>query len=99
MKKFAVLNFDGEVVNVLVASSLSVAEEVSSSTCREISSGTIVSIGYTWDGTRFIPSQPYPSWILNTITYEWEAPVAMPSDGKPYEWNEETTAWVEIPLS
>jgi len=99
MKKFAVLNFDGEVVNVLIASSLSVAEQVSSSTCREISSGTSVSIGYTWDGTRFIPSQPYSSWILNTTTYEWEAPVAMPSDGKPYEWNEETTAWVEIPLS
>ena len=99
MKRFAVLSFDGEVVNVLVASSLAVAEEVSASTCREISNSTPVSIGYTWDGTRFIPSQPYSSWTLNTTTYQWEAPVAMPSDGKPYEWNEETTAWVEIPIS
>ena len=53
-------------------------------------------IGYTWDGTGFAPSQPYPSWTKNTSTYLWEAPTPMPTDGKMYTWNEETKAWVEV---
>jgi len=61
-------------------------------------------IGYTLDITVvqdgvtgvFYAPQPYPSWILNTQTYLWEAPVAMPNDGKPYEWDESSQSWVEI---
>ena len=54
-------------------------------------------IGYTYDETRnaFIPPKPYPSWTLNESTCSWEAPVAYPDDGKIYEWDEETTDWVE----
>jgi hypothetical protein len=44
----------------------------------------------------FIHSQPYASWILNDDTCSWEAPVSYPTDGKSYDWNEETLAWVEI---
>ena len=55
-------------------------------------------IGYTYDSTRdaFISPKPYPSWTLNESTCIWESPVAYPDDGKEYEWNEETTNWVEI---
>jgi hypothetical protein len=28
----------------------------------------------------------------------WEAPIAMPDDGKMYRWDEDTTAWVEITM-
>ena len=54
-------------------------------------------IGYTYYETRnaFIPPKPYPSWTLNESTCSWEAPVAYPDDGKIYEWDEETTDWVE----
>jgi len=97
MKKFAVLDFNNEVTNLIVASSLEVAEQVSASTCREIPNGTLVSIGFAWDGTRYIPLKPYASWILNTSTYQWEAPEAMPTDGEPYAWNEETTSWDQLP--
>ena len=55
-------------------------------------------IGFTWDGTGFAAPQPYPSWALNKDTYIWEAPVAYPTDGKPYTWNEDDQEWVEIPL-
>lgn len=55
-------------------------------------------VGFTWDGTGFAAPQPYPSWILNQETYTWNAPVAMPTDGKPYNWNEDDQEWVEIPL-
>ena len=55
-------------------------------------------IGYTYDLTRdaFIPAKPYPSWTLVEDTCQWTAPIAYPDDGKVYEWNEDTTAWVEI---
>jgi hypothetical protein len=55
-------------------------------------------IGYTYDAGRdaFIPPKPYVSWTLNETTCQWEAPVAYPTDGKRYTWDETTTSWVEI---
>lgn len=55
-------------------------------------------IGYTYDAVRdaFIAPQPFASWLLNDDTCLWEAPVAMPADGKSYEWNEATTSWKEL---
>ena len=54
-------------------------------------------IGFTYDRVldAFIPPQPFLSWILNETTGLWEAPTPMPSDGKQYQWNEETTSWIE----
>ena len=54
-------------------------------------------IGYTWDGSGFAAPQPFPSWTKNSDTYLWEAPVAMPTDGARYTWDEATTSWVEAP--
>lgn len=55
-------------------------------------------VGFTYDSTRdaFIPSQPFASWTLNDTTCLWEAPVALPTDGKKYIWNEETQTWDEV---
>ena len=55
-------------------------------------------IGYTYDEQRdaFIPPQPYPSWTLNEETCLWDCPVAMPTEGGPYTWNEETKTWDAI---
>lgn len=55
-------------------------------------------IGFTYDRTRdaFIPPKPFPSWVLNDDTCLWDAPVAMPDDGKFYQWNEDTLNWVEV---
>ena len=55
-------------------------------------------IGYTYDAVRdaFIPPQPFASWLLNDDTCLWEAPVAMPADGKANEWEEATTSWKEL---
>ena len=56
-------------------------------------------IGYTFDVTAqaFIPPKPYPSWLLNTTIYQWEAPVPYPDDGKMYYWDEATLSWVLVP--
>ena len=55
-------------------------------------------IGYTYDKTRdaFIAPKPHPSWTLVEDTCQWTAPTAYPDDGKVYEWNEDTTNWVEV---
>ena len=54
---------------------------------------------YDSDKDAFYVPQPYPSWTLNDDTCIWEAPVAYPADGsleKIYNWDEDTTAWVEV---
>ena len=54
-------------------------------------------IGCTYDQTKdaFIPPKPFDSWTLNETTCIWEAPVAYPSDGKDYEWDETSKSWKE----
>ena len=57
-------------------------------------------VGYSYDATKdaFIPPQPFASWTLDDATCLWNAPVAMPTDGKLYAWDEATTSWKEIVL-
>jgi len=57
--------------------------------------GNYAGIGYTYDATHdvFYAPQPFPSWTLNQTTWLWEAPVAYPTDGQSYVWDEPTTAW------
>ena len=54
--------------------------------------------GYTYDSSKdaFISPKPFASWVLNETTCIWEAPVTYPTDGKNYNWNEDTTSWVEV---
>ena len=60
--------------------------------------GNYAGIGYTYDESNdaFIAPQPFESWTLNSGTYLWEAPVAMPDDDKRYTWNESILQWEEI---
>ena len=60
--------------------------------------GNYAGIGYTYDRANdvFYPAQPFPSWTISAPNWTWEAPVAMPTDGKQYGWDEATTSWKEI---
>jgi hypothetical protein len=61
-------------------------------------------IGYTYNETldAFIPPKPYPSWVLNQTTADWESPVGPAPTlteteiqaGLFYVWNEESGEWV-----
>jgi hypothetical protein len=55
-------------------------------------------IGFYYDENKdaFIPPKPYPSWILNNETYNWESPAPMPNNGTMCYWDENTTSWVEV---
>ena len=69
--------------------------------------------GLVYDETldAFISPKPYDSWVLNTTTVDWEAPIAEPEltqeqieNGKFYVWdetayqNDNTAGWVLYPL-
>jgi hypothetical protein len=52
-------------------------------------------IGYSYDEDldAFIAPQPFASWSLDADTAQWVAPVAYPTDGLLYSWNEEALDW------
>jgi hypothetical protein len=50
---------------------------------------------YNSDLDMFISPKPFKSWTLN-LNGDWEAPVAYPTDGNRYTWNEENLAWEAI---
>lgn len=60
--------------------------------------GNYAGVGYTYDAQAdiFIAPQPFASWVLSPLTLSWEAPVAMPTDGKMYAWDEPTLAWKDV---
>jgi hypothetical protein len=53
-------------------------------------------IGFTYnkDLDAFIPPKPFDSWLLDEETARWHAPVAYPTDGFTYFWDEESQVWV-----
>ena len=54
-------------------------------------------IGYTYDENRnaFIPPQPFSSWTLVEATCQWVSPIAYPTDGNQYSWDESTLSWIQ----
>ena len=60
--------------------------------------GNYAGIDYIYDKENdvFYAPKPFNSWVLNTSTWVWEAPVAYPTDGKEYYWDEPTLTWIEV---
>jgi len=111
MAHYAFLNENNEVVEVIVGRNeheLGIDWEEHYSNfrglmCKRTSYNgnyrkNFAGLGYTYNTLldAFIPPKPYNSWQLNETTCLWQAPVAMPQDGKPYQWNEETLSWINI---
>ena len=70
--------------------------------------GNYAGIGYTWDEDDqiFWPKKPHASWVKNTTTAQWDAPIAKPdltaeqesqneanTHDWNYLWNEEGQSW------
>lgn len=103
MRYFAHLDPDGLVVNTSTALD-SVSEVELGALYKEYwpnggSRKNPASIGYTYDAVRdaFIPPKNHESWVLNEATCMWEPPIAYPSDGLDYLWDETLTSWVPLP--
>jgi hypothetical protein len=58
--------------------------------------GNFAGIGFTYDKINdvFYAPQPFPSWILNQLTWLWEAPIPYPNDNQSYNWDESIKSWV-----
>ena len=50
-------------------------------------------VGGEYDGTKFWTVKPFPSWVKNEETNNWEAPFGYPSDGHLYIWDESVPGW------
>ena len=57
---------------------------------------TFANIGgfYNEELDKFKPLQPYPSWIFDEISYNWNAPV-LKTEGAHY-WSEENLNWMTV---
>ena len=55
-------------------------------------------IDYLYDEVRdaFIEPQPFSSWILDEDTCRYFPPIPYPDDGKLYDWDEDSSSWVQI---
>lgn len=57
---------------------------------------------YDADADAFYEARPFPSWTLNTETYEWDPPYPRPECTDPsayiWDWDERTKKWVKVIL-
>jgi hypothetical protein len=53
-------------------------------------------VGFTYDEQldAFIAPKPFDSWVLDSDTATWQAPIPKP-DGK-YRWDENTLSWLQV---
>jgi len=66
--------------------------------------GNYAGIGYSYDPDNdvFLEPKPYASWIINSDTWTWKAPLDLPADSDEvsYTWDEDayqednTTGWI-----
>ena len=70
--------------------------------------GNFPSFAYHYDSENdvFYRPRPFPSWVLNTTTWTWEAPIPPLQVNVDYNpeteipvWDEETLSWVITPVN
>ena len=103
MSHFAEINSDGVVQRVIVAEQDFINSGAVGDSFLWVQTSynnnfrkQFAGIGYTYDKAKdkFIAPKPFPSWSLDSND-DWQAPSAMPDDGKLYDWDEDSTSWKE----
>jgi hypothetical protein len=94
MKKFALVN-GNLVINTVVAEDKpnDIPEGVFVE-ITELTNDAVVGAIYNSSEEKFINPQPYASWVLDTDTFIWKAPVEKPEGF--YRWDESQANWVEM---
>lgn len=54
---------------------------------------------YNQEYDIFIDPCPFSAWVLDIKTCRYLPPWSKPIDGKHYEWDEEVSDWLEIPIT
>ena len=110
--KYAIINSDNIVENIIELEENAVQDLVQhldaqkaifnndTLTAVEIpADNTYAGIGQVFNSERFIPAQPYPSWIWDETKYLWVAPKLHPellygNHGAVWQWDEDTQEWI-----
>ena len=101
MSHFAEINNDGVVQRVIVAEQNFINSGAVGDSFNWVQTSynnnfrkQFAGIGFTYDKVKykFIAPQPFPSWALDSND-DWQAPSAMPDDGKRYTWDEDSKSW------
>jgi len=97
--KFAVLDENNVVTNVIVAETLEDAQSVVSETVVEVTEQTRDPfIGQPFTGVIFRHTPAYPSWSWSDEEGDYLPPTPRPNDDGAYIWDEDEQVWVEIPV-
>lgn len=68
-------------------------------TTYDATNDVFIPVGYEWNSThsKVCEPQPFSTWTMNTSTWMWEPPVAVPADAmtKAYVYNNDTSSWDE----
>lgn len=106
MAHFAEIDYNNIVTRVLVFS-----DTYTDSNCTALLGGDWIQtsynnnirknyagVGYTYDSNldAFIAPKPFTSWVLDTDTCIWEAPIEQPEGD--YTWNEDNLSWDKIEI-
>jgi len=96
---YAQIDNDNIVLQVIVADSDYIATLSGTWIETDINGASPINyagVGFTWNSSLngFVQPQPYPSWTLDNSICQWQAPVACPTDGNRYIWDESTVNWV-----
>ena len=103
MSHFAEINNDGVVQRVIVAEQDFINSGAVGDSFLWVQTSynnnfrkQFAGIGFTYDKAKdkFIAPHPYPSWALDSND-DWQAPSAVPDDGKLYDWDEDSKSWKE----
>ena len=103
MSHFAEINSDGVVQRVIVAEQDFINSGAVGDSFNWVQTSynnnfrkQFAGIGFTYDKAKdkFIEPQPFPSWSLDSND-DWQAPTAVPDDGKIYDWDEDSKSWKE----
>jgi len=109
MANFAKINEDGIVETILVVADEQ-ADRAQEFLAEELGLGgiwieskldgsirynaAIPGMTYDAENDAFIPLKLFDSWILDTETFQWKAPIERPEGF--YNWDEDSLAWVEF---
>jgi len=53
-------------------------------------------LGARFNGEKFEPQQPYPSWVWNEKTFSYDPPKPKPEGD--YYWSESSLEWLPVPV-
>ena len=89
MKRLAIFDENGIVVNIIVAN-----DDFFVDGAIEYTDDNPARVGGDYVDGYFYPPKPYPSWVRNNG--EWISPVAKPEGQGTFVWDEEMQKWIDL---